>query len=98
MKTSLLLILLQLAASGNDAYWTDRNMHTPHFHEDNPTSALFVHNRPSLIAYVSISAAGRIALTHVLRKHHHNRLATALAVTSIADNVYGGVTSAANSR
>lgn len=85
MKTAL-LIILQLAASGSDAYFTNRNAHGPGFYELNPIARPFVRSQRTLAAYFATGAAVKIAVPIMLRKHHHQRLADAIAIAGIADN------------
>jgi hypothetical protein len=85
MKHHLLIIILQLAATGADAWRTDANM-TPRGIEQNPLSAPFVRTRPSRILYFGASATIKIALPIALRRHGHDRLATVAEWAGIADN------------
>jgi hypothetical protein len=87
-KPTLLLDVVQLAATGADAYATDRNRQTFGFHEFNPVARPFVRNRPTLIAYFSIQAAVKIVAVHWLRPRHR-RLAITVRAYSIADNAAG---------
>lgn len=90
MIGTILTIALQLAASGADAYYTDRNLSQDQsryvVREDNPVSRLFVQTRAGRVAYFSVTAGIKIALPQILRKHHHNRVARILEISDIADN------------
>jgi hypothetical protein len=92
MKTAL-FILLQLAASGADAYYTNRNAMTPLFREHNPIARPFMGTRESLIDYFSITAAGKIAAFILLRKKHA-RFADGVAIAGISDNAAAAIFSA----
>lgn len=95
MKHTILLIVLQLAATGADAYYTNRNWESAgHPHEINPIARPFVSTRGGRIAYFSATAALKIALPLELRKHGHPKLATVAAVLGIADNAEAAAVSA----
>ena len=98
MKTTVLLVILQLAAVGNDAYWTDHNLHGMHFVEHNPLAVPFVKNRPELITTMSLSAAAQVIVPRLLRKRHHNHFARFVELTTLSGDVYGGVSSAVRSQ
>lgn len=104
MKTSLLLILLQLASAGNDAYWTNHNVQSSfashHYknYENNPIARPFVKSTTGCVVYFSASAATHIAAAHLLRKHHHDRIADFVLVEGIVDHGVSGGYSAAHSR
>lgn len=93
----VLILLLQLSATGNDAYWTDRNLQQCSHCEYDPIARPFVKNRAGLVAYFSASAAVKIAVPYELRKHHHGKIARVLEVYGIGDSVYGGTISAVRS-
>jgi hypothetical protein len=91
---TFLLIALQLATSGSDAYFTNRDAEKPHFYELNPIAQPFVRTRTSRIAYFSAGAAAKIVIPAILRKRHHERLATAFSLAGIADNTAAAAFSA----
>lgn len=97
VKKHLLLIVLQLAASGNDAFWTQHNMHSglthPYPHESNPLARPFVRTTAGTVLYFGIGAGVKIAVPTMLRKHNHSALADAVAVGGIVDNAIGGINS-----
>lgn len=93
MRTTV-LIILQLAASGADAFYTNRGMDFPQFHEHDPIAKPFIKTTPDRIAYFSVTAAIPIVGTHLLRKHHHEKLADGLAVAFIADSATGAASTA----
>lgn len=93
MKTAL-LIIAQLAASGSDAYFTDRNMYSAHAHESNPLARPFIGTRPGRVAYFSVTTAAKITIPIMLRKRRHGRTADTLAMVGIADTAGGAVYSA----
>lgn len=88
MKT-LVLILLQLAATGADAYYTDRGMgRNPLTHvnrETNPIARPFVQTRADRIAYFSVTAGIKIAVPRLIHKKHP-KLATAAEIAAIVDS------------
>lgn len=90
MKTAL-LIVLQLAASGSDAYFTHRNLE--HGREDNPIVRPFVGNTSKQVIYFSSMAAMKIVIPHLVRKKH-SRMADVMAVAGIADNTEAAAWSA----
>jgi hypothetical protein len=92
MKT-ILLVALQLAASGSDAYFTHRNELTPKFREHNPLVAPFVGSTHGQVIFFGAGAALKVGGAHLLRRHHP-RLADSLAVAGIADNAFGAAFSA----
>lgn len=94
MKKHLLMLALQLAASGADAYMTQRNMSMPQHSEHNPFARTFVsHGTPLLATYFVAQTGVKLYTVYLLRKHEHQQLADAVAVAGIADNTYGAVTS-----
>ena len=93
MKTAL-LIALQLAASGSDAYFTHRNAARPHFCETNPIARPFMKSTPAMVAFFGAGAAVNIAIPHLLRRHHHEALARTAALAGIADNTQAAIYSA----
>jgi hypothetical protein len=86
---TFLLIALQLAASGSDAYFTHRNQSMPRHYENNPVAAPFVHSTRGQVAFFASGAAARIVVPTLLRKHWHPRLADAFAIEGIAENAAG---------
>lgn len=94
MKKRLLLLALQLAASGSDAYFTHRNQELPRHYEMNPVARPFIGSTPGLAGYFTAEATAKIVLAHEFRIHHHPALADASASLGIADNVFGATYSA----
>ena len=92
MKTAL-LIALQLAASGSDAYFTHRAIN-PRYHEHNPIARPFVKTTAWQVSYFSAGAAIKITIPILLRKRHHPKLADTLAIAGIADNAVAAAYSA----
>lgn len=95
MKT-FLLIMLQLGASGADAYFTNRNQQGPHAYELNPIARPFLKTTPSRVLYFSSGAALKITVPVLLRKRHHDRLALTFSLAGIADNGAAAAYSAAH--
>lgn len=90
MKKHLLMIVLQLASSGADAYLTNRSLQVPGSHEVNPLARVFVtHGPASVAAYFSAQTAGKLILPWELRRHGHSKLAQIAEVAGIADNAAG---------
>ena len=87
MKTAL-LIVLQLAASGSDAYFTHVNSTYPHFREHNFIARPFMGSTSGQVIFFGGGAALKIGAVALLRKRHP-RFADALALAGIADNAYG---------
>ncbi len=87
MKHTILLILLQLASSGADGYYTDRAFHQWRPQEQNPIARPFVQNRGSRIAYFGVTTGLKIAMPIELRRRHHEKLASAFAIAGIADSL-----------
>jgi hypothetical protein len=85
MKTAI-LIVLQLAASGSDAYFTHRDHLYRRFYETNPIARPFVGSTRGQILYFGSGAAMKISVAHVLRTHGHTKFAEAFALSGIADN------------
>jgi F420-0:gamma-glutamyl ligase-like protein len=92
--STILLIVLQLAASGSDAFFTRRNATRPYFHELNPVARPFVSSEIGTVGYFAGGAAVQISIPFLLRKHGHRRLAETLALTGIADNAVSATYSA----
>jgi hypothetical protein len=87
-----LLLILSLASSGADAYYTQRNF-GPTFRERDPIARPFVRNTPSLVISSAGFAALKIYVPHKLRKRHPNwALSTELAGISL--NTIGAIQSA----
>lgn len=94
MKTILLLVALQLAASGSDAYLTDRNQRRTVHHEDDPLAQPFMRSTAGRVAFFSAGAGAQIAFPLYLQHKGHNRLALAAALGGVVDNASGAVVSA----
>lgn len=90
MKT-VLLIVLQLGASGSDAYFTNRDMGR-HFHENDPIARPFISSRMGAAAYFSATAAAQILIPRMF--HKHKAISTELSLAGIADNSLGAAYSA----
>jgi hypothetical protein len=90
-KHAVLLAVVQLAASGADAYYTNRNMQRNHGEELDPIERPFVHNPVTLTALFATEAAGTIYSSYWLRKHDHGKMADAGAASLIASHTYGAV-------
>lgn len=87
MKHALLMIVLQLASSGADAYYTHHSIAvSTRFSEHNPVARPFVYSTSGQIGYFSATAGIKIAVPFALRRQHHAKLAEAFAIAGIADN------------
>ena len=95
MKT-ILLIALELAASGSDAYFTHRNLTTFPFREHNPIMQPFVRNTPSMVITFAASSGGFIFSEHWLRRHGKGKFADTLAAGDISAHIWGAAYSAKN--
>lgn len=98
MKKHILIVILQLAAAGNDAYWTNHNMQFINHYEHNPIASPFVKTTPGCVGYFSVTAAAHIAAPWALRKYSHNKLATIVEWEGIADNGISGTYSATHGK
>ncbi len=85
MKT-LLLIALQLAASGSDAYLTHRGFEMPKHQEHNPIAAPFVGSTRGQIFFFGAGAAARIGGSSFLRHKGKSKLADLVAIEGIGEN------------
>lgn len=95
MTKHVLLIILQLAAAGNDAYWTHRNTQSQWgYRENNPIARPFVKSTSGTVLYFSITTGLQLTTPEILRKRGHNKLADVTALAGIADNASGAVYSA----
>lgn len=90
MKHTILMIILQLAASGGDAYYTNRNINlgAP---ELNPIAKPFVRTTAGRVGYFSLQTGLKITLPILLRKHGHEKLADFAGWYGIADNAAAAV-------
>jgi hypothetical protein len=88
-KHAVVLAVVQLAATGADAYFTNRNMQRNHGEELDPIERPFVHNPATLTALFATEAAGTIYSAHWLRQHDHGKMADAGAASLIASHAYG---------
>jgi hypothetical protein len=95
---TLLLLAMQLAASGADAYYTDRNAQYNDFREFNPIAQSCVRSRGARIAYFSATAGIKIAAPRWLRHRHHDRLAQWTEIGGIVDSAASASISAACGR
>ena len=96
MKKHLLIVVLQLVASGADAYYTDKNQHLPRHYELNPIARQFIGSRPSLIGYFGAQTALKLELPTLLRKRGHGRMAETVQAAAILDNASGATISKLN--
>lgn len=95
MKKRLLMLALHLAASGTDAYFTNRNQHLRFHSEMSPIARPFVSNgQPLLITYFAATFGIETVGEYELRKHHHERLSFGLAAFNIAEHATGAAISA----
>jgi hypothetical protein len=88
-KHAVLLAVVQLAATGADAYFTNRNMQRNHGEELDPIERPFVHNPATLTALFATEAAGTIYSSYWLRQRDHGKMADAGAASLIASHAYG---------
>lgn len=98
MKTAALMIILQLASGGADAYYTNRNLHQLHGQERNPLVQPFVGTQTRTAVYFSATTGFSIALPALLKHRHHNKLANAYTVGAIAASTASATWSATHAR
>lgn len=80
-------IILQLVASGGDAYTTHIGLQGRHF-ERNPIARPFMHTTGGQVVFFGGQTAVKIAVPVILRHQHHNKLADIFSVAGIAENAY----------
>jgi hypothetical protein len=83
---TLLFVVLQLAASGSDAYYTDRFMSSRYGSEGNPLARPFVQTRTDRVLYFSGQTGLKLGAVYLLKKRGHGKLAESVAIAGIADN------------
>jgi hypothetical protein len=89
--------VLQLASSGADAFYTNRNMTSRFPVEHDPLSRPFVIHGTSLrIAYFAGGEVFTLALAEYLRRKNHPNLETGVRVEQILNNSSGAAYSAMN--
>jgi hypothetical protein len=93
VKRTLLLIALQLAANGADAYYTNRNIRNGNFHETDLIAKPFTHGTVSMSAWAAAGMAGTLYSEMWLRHRGHGRWADALAIGDVSGHTYGAVSS-----
>jgi hypothetical protein len=90
MKTAL-LIILQIAATGSDSYFTRRNAERPFSREYNPIARPFVHSNAGEVFFGATTVGTRLSIAHLLRKHGHGRLGDAEIMEGIAESTEGTI-------
>ena len=90
----LLVVVLQLATIGNDAYWTNVNRQRANFQEHNPLIQPFSHTQNGIALYFAGNALARLAVPAILRHKGHNRIAELGEWEGIADHGVNGTVSA----
>lgn len=88
MKTALLMIALQLASSGADAY-TTRWGQQHGWREDNPIARRLVGTDKGTAVFFGGTAAWNLGTAHLLRHFHHRKLARVWEAGGIATNAEG---------
>ena len=88
-----LILILALASSGADAYFTQRNF-GPGFRERDPLARPFVRNTPDLVISSAAGAGLKLYLPHLMRKHGRGQLAREMEISGIAGNTVGAIYSA----
>jgi hypothetical protein len=101
VKHFVWIVILRLAASGSDAYYTNRNLHLnlheTGFQEHNPLMRPFVHNTTDLSLSFAASNGGLTFAEYRLLKRHI-KLSNAVAAIDFAGHVWGATTSAEGDR
>jgi hypothetical protein len=85
-KHGVLVLVLQLASSGADAWTTHRGLSEPGHFERNPLARPFVGSTAGQVAFFGGGAGIKLALPWALRCHGHGRMATVAEWTGIADS------------
>jgi hypothetical protein len=98
MKTTLLLIALQLASNGSDAYFTGRSLSSGGYYERDPIAKPFVTTTRGRVSYFSATASLSIAVPWYMRRHGKRRLAELGSLATIADSTTGAWQSAHHTR
>ena len=86
MKRHVFIVILQLAVSGADAYFTNADQRQVLHHEQNPIARQFVGSTAGIVTYFSAQTAIKLTLPAWLRKHNHRRIAELAEIAGIADN------------
>jgi hypothetical protein len=91
------IVVLRLAASGADAYYTNRNLHynlhEVGFQEHDPLMRPFVHNTTDLSLSFAAGSCGFTFAEYRLLKGH-DKLSNSVAAVDFASHVWGAATSA----
>ena len=90
MKKHLLMIALQLASHGADAYYTNDTMQRHHHHEYDPLISHFVHQPTGVALTFSVTTAATIIGERWLHKRH-NKLADTFIVGDTANSASAAV-------
>lgn len=95
MKRKLLVLALHLAATGTDAYFTNRNQHARYRTETDPIARPFVsRGQPMLITYFSAAFGIETAVEWELHRHGHDKIAAGVEAFNILDHATGAGMSA----
>lgn len=88
---------MQLAASGADAYWTQKNtVGNRKASEMDPLARPFVKSTAGVCFYFAAETGAKLFVTYELNKHGHRKLARAFSIWGIGDNIYGAAYSASH--
>lgn len=90
------LLLLMLASTASDAYYTHRNLLAGH--EFNPIVRPFVGSTHSQVLFFSANMGIAITASQLLSKHHHRRLGKAVLIEEIASHTDGAIYSATHQK
>lgn len=95
MKKTLLLIVLQLASNGADAYFTNRSIHTAYHYETDPLARPFTRNTTWLVSSNLLATAGTLYIERKLQKKHA-AISDSIALADIAGHTYGAAYTASH--
>ena len=87
MKTWLMLVALQLGASGTDAFYTHQA--NPRY-EQNPIAKPFMGSTAGQVAFFGGGAALRIGLSYALHKKHP-KIADGILIEGTGENTFSAV-------
>jgi len=93
MKKRLLIVVLQLAAMGADAWRTDVDQSLPYHRESDPVARPFVGSRAGRVGFFGAQAGLELALPWALRRRGHNKMAAATEWAWTASAAYGAASS-----
>lgn len=95
--TKAVLVMLQLAASGTDAYYTNRNMQLKGATEHTTYARPFVtRGTAGVVTFFALDAGIKLEVAHLLRRKTKPLVGNGFAVVGITDNTIGAAYSASH--